>query len=116
LDGVDNRLYPLSVVRQNVGMVLQESVLFEGTVLENLKIARPAATMEQVIDAARQAQIHDAIMSMADGYNTLVRNQGKNFSGGQRQRMAIARAILGEAPILILDEPTASLDVEAEAE
>jgi ABC-type multidrug transport system ATPase subunit len=116
IDGVDNRLYPLSVLRQNVGMVLQESVLFEGTVLENLKIARPDATMEQVINAAKQAQIHDAIMSMPDGYNTLVRNQGKNFSGGQRQRMAIARAILGESPILILDEPTASLDVEAEAE
>ncbi len=116
IDGVDNRLYPLSVVRQNVGMVLQESVLFEGTVLENLKLARPDATMEQVIGAASQAQIHDAIMSMPDGYHTLVRNQGKNFSGGQRQRMAIARAILGESPILILDEPTASLDVEAEAE
>ena len=116
IDGVDNRMYPLSVLRQNVGMVLQESVLFEGTVLDNLKIGRPEATMEEVIDAAKQAQIHEAIMSFPDGYNTMVRNQGKNFSGGQRQRMAIARAILGRAPILILDEPTASLDVEAEAE
>jgi ATP-binding cassette subfamily B protein len=116
VDGLDTRMYPLSVLRQNVGMVLQESVLFEGTVLDNLKIGRPDATMEEVIDAAKQAQIHDTIMSFPDGYDTMVRNQGKNFSGGQRQRMAIARAILGRAPILILDEPTASLDVEAEAE
>ncbi len=116
VDGLDTRKYPLSVLRQNVGMVLQESVLFEGTVLDNLKIGRPDATLEEVIDAAKQAQIHDTIMSIPDGYNTLVRNQGKNFSGGQRQRMAIARAILSRAPMLILDEPTASLDVEAEAE
>jgi len=116
VDGLDTRMYPLSVLRQNVGMVLQESVLFEGTVLDNLKIGRPDATLEEVIDAAKQAQIHDTIMSFPDGYDTMVRNQGKNFSGGQRQRMAIARAILGRAPILILDEPTASLDVEAEAE
>ncbi len=116
IDGRDNRLYPLSVLRQNVSMVLQDSVLFEGTVLENLKIARPEAIMDEIIDAAQQAQIHETIMSWPDGYATLVRNQGKNFSGGQRQRMAIARAILSKAPILILDEPTASLDVEAEAE
>ena len=72
--------------------------------------------MEEVIDAAKQAQIHDTIMSWTDGYGTLVRNQGKNFSGGQRQRMAIARAILSKSPILILDEPTASLDALAEFE
>src|SRR6266852_680196 len=116
IDGADNRQYPLSVLRQNVSMVLQESVLFEGTVLENLKIARPEATMDEIIEAAQQAYIHETIMSWPDSYATLVRNQGKNFSGGQRQRMAIARAILSKAPILILDEPTASLDVEAEAE
>ncbi len=116
IDGRDSRLYPLSVLRQNVSMVLQDSVLFEGTVLENLKIARPEATIGEIIDAAQQAHIHETIMGWPDGYATLVRNQGKNFSGGQRQRMAIARAILSKAPILILDEPTASLDVEAEAE
>ncbi len=116
IDGVDNRQYPLSVLRQNVGMVLQDSVLFEGTVLENLKIGRPDASIEEVIEAAKQAHIHDTIMSWSEGYGTLVRNQGKNFSGGQRQRLAIARAILSKASILILDEPTAALDVEAEAE
>jgi ATP-binding cassette subfamily B protein len=116
LDGADNRLYPLSVCRQNVSMVLQDSVLFEGTVRENIAIGRPGASEADIIDAAKKAQMHDTIMSFPDGYDTYVREQGKNFSGGQRQRMAIARAILRDAPILILDEPTASLDVEAEAE
>jgi len=90
IDGKDAKEYPLSLLRQNVSMVLQESVLFEGTILENLKIGRPNATMDEVVNATKQAQIHDTIMSWPDGYGTLVRNQGKNFSGGQRQRLAIA--------------------------
>ena len=116
VDGADNRIYPLSVLRQNVSMVLQDSVLFEGTIRENIELGRPGASEADIIDAAKKAQMHETIMNLPDGYNTLVREQGKNFSGGQRQRLAIARAILRDAPILILDEPTASLDVEAEIE
>jgi ABC-type multidrug transport system fused ATPase/permease subunit len=116
IDGVDNRMYPLNVLRQNVSMVLQDSVLFEGTIRENIEIGRPGASDADIIDAAKKAHMHETIMGLPDGYNTLVREQGKNFSGGQRQRLAIARAILRDGPILILDEPTAALDVEAEAE
>jgi ABC-type multidrug transport system fused ATPase/permease subunit len=116
IDGIDTRNYPLQVLRQNVSMVLQDSVLFEGTVRENIEIGRPGASLEEVIDAADKANIHEHIISMPGGYETIVCEQGNNFSAGQRQRLAIARAILRDSPILILDEPTANLDVEAEAE
>ena len=116
VDGVDNRLYPLSVLRRNVSMVSQESVLFEGSIRENIEVGRPGASMEEIIEAAKKANIHNTIMNMLGGYDRMLREQGKDLSGGQRQRMAIARAILRDAHILILDEPTASLDVEFEAE
>jgi energy-coupling factor transporter ATP-binding protein EcfA2 len=103
-------------LRQNVSMVLQDSVLFEGTIADNIAIGKPGAPMHEIIDAAQKANIHETIIHMLGGYDRLVREQGKDLSGGQRQRMAIARAILRDAPILVLDEPTAALDVESEAE
>ncbi len=116
IDGIDNRAFPLKVLRQNVSMVLQDSVLFEGTVSENIAIGKPGAPLYEVIEAAKKANIHETIITDLGGYDGAIREQGKNLSGGQRQRMAIARAILRDAPILILDEPTAALDVESEAE
>ncbi len=116
IDGTDNRAYPLNFLRQHVSMVLQDSVLFEGTVAENIAIGKPGAPLYEVIEAAKKANIHETIIKDLGGYDGVIREQGKNLSGGQRQRMAIARANLRDAPILILDEPTAALDVESEAE
>ncbi len=116
IDGVNVTQLDLGLLRRNISFVPQESVLFEGTVRENLAIGRPTATDAEIVAATTQAHMHESILEMPDGYQTWVREGGKNLSSGQRQRLAIARALLRDTPILILDEPTASLDVEAEAE
>jgi ATP-binding cassette, subfamily B, bacterial len=116
IDGRDVATIPLSQLRRNISFVPQESVLFEGTVRDNVAIGRADAPETAIRDACRRAHVHDAILALPDGYDTVVSEGGKNLSSGQRQRIAIARAILRDAPIIVLDEPTASLDVEAEAE
>jgi len=115
LDGVDLRKYKLGDLRNQFAVVHQDTVLFSTTITENIRFARPDATMEEVIAAARAAEAHDFIMSLPDGYDTLVGERGMKLSGGERQRISLARAFLKDAPILILDEPTSALDVHTEA-
>lgn len=115
LDGVDLKNYKVADLRNQFAVVHQETVLFSTTVAENIRFARPNASMAEVIAAAKAANAHDFILGLPDGYNTLVGERGMKLSGGERQRISLARAFLKDAPILILDEPTSSLDVHTEA-
>lgn len=115
LDGVDLKDYKVADLRNQFAVVHQETVLFSTTVAENIRFARPNASMAEVIVAAKAANAHDFILGLPDGYNTLVGERGMKLSGGERQRISLARAFLKDAPILILDEPTSSLDVHTEA-
>jgi subfamily B ATP-binding cassette protein MsbA len=114
VDGQDIAGIRISSLREHISYVSQQPVLFEGTVGENIAFGRPGATQEEIESAARQAQAHDFIMELPEGYHTPVGEMGANFSGGQRQRLSIARAILRDAPILLLDEATSALDNESE--
>jgi len=115
LDGVDVRDLPLRSLRAQIGVALQEAVLFSGTIRDNIRYGRPDASDEEVIAAARAAQAHDFIMAFPQGYDTLVGQRGVNLSGGQKQRIAIARALLVQPRILILDDSTSAVDVETES-
>jgi ATP-binding cassette subfamily B protein len=114
LDGVDLRDYNLTDLRRQFGIVLQEPVLFSTTIAENIAYGRPEATREKIIEAARLANAHDFITALPEGYDTTVGERGMRLSGGERQRISLARAFLLDAPILILDEPTSSVDIKTE--
>jgi ATP-binding cassette, subfamily B, bacterial len=115
VDGVDTREYQLKSLREQISMVLQPPLVFPISVKENIAYGRPKASDDEIIAAARLARIHDSIMKLPKGYDTLVGEQGATLSEGERQRITIARAILRDTPILILDEPTSSVDAETEA-
>ncbi|MGZ4170430.1 MAG: ABC transporter ATP-binding protein [Solirubrobacteraceae bacterium] len=114
IDGVDIRDVSLESLAATVGVVSQETYLFHASVRENLRFARPDATDEEVEDAARTAHIHDLVASLPDGYDTIVGERGYRFSGGEKPRMAIARTVLRNPPVLVLDEATSSLDTRTE--
>ena len=114
IDGVDLRDYRLQGIRNHIGFVLQDTVLFAGTIRDNILFGRPDASEEEVIQAAKLANAHEFIVAMPHGYDSPVGERGLTLSGGQRQRIGIARALIRDNPILLLDEPTAALDAESE--
>lgn len=113
LDGHDLRDLSLRSLRENVAVLLQETLVFDGTIRENIAYGRPEATDKEIVHAAQAADAHDFITALPEGYNTIVGQKGRRLSGGQRQRVAIARALIRDAPILLLDEPTTGLDAES---
>jgi ATP-binding cassette subfamily B protein len=115
LDGADLRNYKLADLRNQFAVVLQEPVLFSTSIAENIAYARPEASEQEIVEAAKAANAHEFIVSLSDGYETEVGERGMSLSGGERQRIALARAFLKDAPILILDEPTSSVDTKTEA-
>jgi len=115
LDGSDLRDYRVEDLRRQFAIVLQEPVLFSTTIAENIAYGRPDATHEQIVWAAKAANIHEFIEQLPESYQSVVGERGMSLSGGERQRITLARAFLKDAPVLILDEPTSSVDFETEA-
>ncbi len=116
IDGIDVRDYERSSLRRKIGIVLQDTFLFSGTIMENIRYGRLEASDEEVIEAAKFASAHDFITRLPDGYETVLTPGGKNLSEGQRQLLAIARAFLTKADMLILDEATSNIDMHTEIE
>ena len=114
LDGTDIRSFKVRSLRDKIGMVLQDNILFSESVMDNILLGKPTATKEEVIEAAKAANAHDFIMNLPKGYDTRVGERGVKLSGGQKQRVAIARVFLKNPPILVLDEATSALDLESE--
>ena len=114
IDGKDIRGLTLESLRRAIGIVQQDVYLFAGTIRENIAYGRPGASDEEIIDAAKKANIHEFIMSLPDGYDTYAGERGARLSGGQKQRISIARVFLKDPKILILDEATSALDNESE--
>jgi subfamily B ATP-binding cassette protein MsbA len=114
IDGVDIRTASLASLRRQIGIVTQDTVLFDDTIARNIAYGSSTATPHQIEAAARAANAHDFITMLPKGYATMIGERGQRLSGGQRQRLAIARALLKDAPILVLDEATSALDTESE--
>ena len=114
LDGTDIRQFKVRTLRDKIGMVLQDNILFSESVKENILLGNPIATDEEVVEAAKAANAHEFIMNLPDGYDTKVGERGVKLSGGQKQRIAIARVFLKNPPIIVLDEATSALDLESE--
>lgn len=115
VDGIDNRIMKLDQLRKQIGYVPQEIMLFTGTVEQNIRWGKEDATLEEIVDAAKLAQIHDTIMKLPEQYDTIVGQKGVNLSGGQKQRLTIARALVRKPVILLLDDSTSALDIQTEA-
>ncbi len=114
VEGVDIRDFDLQALRNQIGYVLQETVLFRGTIADNIAYGRGGAARQEIVEAAKLANADEFISKMPQGYDSIVGDRGETLSGGQRQRIGIARALIRNNPILILDEPTAALDTESE--